>query len=358
MLLPTWVVAGSLFAINALFFACADDAYGVYLWLRGAFSADNLPAEEVRSSAGEWHVEASRRAFFAVTLAVGALGVLAFAAIGLSRTTLGPRCAGCLHLLLPNQDACPECGLRRQTEECSRLDAISARWPILGLLVETVGALPLLGLFIALALAFAPVPRTHAYEELQTIELPAKGIGSQFVHLVVGNSIERSWAPWLPWPGFEGHRSLRVRLIIGLDDDAAFDRAMWSTLDEPTNDPSRYWDRAMDLADATDFGLLLAVIADSPIPKEIHSDCAFAIRMELAGFLRTPWAELERQLELAQFGKTTLHKVPGTGQRWREVPWRRDSAARTLLIPGLIGLGAGLVAIWPRERRGETKAAP
>jgi hypothetical protein len=201
-------------------------------------------------------------------------------------------------------------------------------------------ALPLPGLFIALALAFAPVPRTHASEELREIELPAKVNGSRFVHLVAGSSIERSWAPWLPWPGFEGHRSLRVRLIIGLDDDAASNRSMWSTLDGPTREPTRYWDRAMDLADARDFGSLLAVIADSPMPKEVHSDCAFALRMELAEFLGTPWAELDRQLELAQFGKTTLHKVPGTGQRWREVPLRRDFAVRTLLIPGLIGLSA------------------
>jgi hypothetical protein len=60
MLLPTLVVAGSLFAINALFFACADDAYGAYLWLRGTLSADILDFEDLRRSAGRWYVEASR----------------------------------------------------------------------------------------------------------------------------------------------------------------------------------------------------------------------------------------------------------------------------------------------------------
>ena len=32
---PTWTVVGSHFGVHGLSFGCADDVYGVYLWIRG-----------------------------------------------------------------------------------------------------------------------------------------------------------------------------------------------------------------------------------------------------------------------------------------------------------------------------------
>jgi hypothetical protein len=67
MLLPAWVVIGSLF------FACAEDVHGVYLWILGQNPWDEW-RHEFSESADEWRVKASRRAFIAVALAIAAIG--------------------------------------------------------------------------------------------------------------------------------------------------------------------------------------------------------------------------------------------------------------------------------------------
>lgn len=92
----------------------------------------------------------------------------------------------------------------------SRLDAICARSPTLGFVVELTGVLPFIGFFIALAVAFVPIPRKHDYEDFQQIQLPSVNGSMEFMHLVIGNSIERAWAPWLPWTGFRGLASRAI----------------------------------------------------------------------------------------------------------------------------------------------------
>ena len=191
MLLPAWTLIGSLFGGYWLFFACADDVYGVYRWILSLISVDES-RDGFSQSANAWRVEASRRDFIAVALAMRAVGVIALATLGLSRASRGALCMRCLYRLLPGQSICPECGLVREAQECSRLDAICARSPALGFVVELTGVLPFIGFFIALAVAFVPIPRKHDYEDFQQIQLPSVNGSMEFMHVVIGNSIERA----------------------------------------------------------------------------------------------------------------------------------------------------------------------
>lgn len=166
---------------------------------------------------------------------------------------------------------------------------------------------------------------------------------------------------WLPWPGFQGHREARARLIMGLPGREYLDGSRWSTFAFSQHDPEEYWDSTMALADASDFEAALEVMAESPMPKEVHAACAAILRKELEELQIASSAELVPLLERAGPEKTTprrdpLAGNPATGERWLRAPERRDSAVRTLLIPGLIGFGAGLIAIWPRKRRGSGAA--
>lgn len=339
LLYPTWVLVSSLFALYALFFACADDVYGVYLWIRGEPSAD------------EWYVEASRRSFFAVAIAIGALGLIAAIAIDLSRSMRGAMCTRCLHQLLPTQQVCPECGSPQQKNACSRLDVLCARRPTVGLLLELAGALPTIGLFVAIATALVPVPRLHDYQSMDEIELPENQAHSTYAHLLTGYTIERAWAPWLPWPGLHGRRSMRVRIIMSLRESSAFDRSCWSSLTQPQSDPQDYWDRSIELTDPASFERFLTMICESPMPREVHALCAAGVAADMAGYLHSSWAELEDAMARAQI--TSLKKTSGrwATNRWLDHPIARDPALRTLVIPSAIGLCAGLIAVWPRKGR-------
>lgn len=166
---------------------------------------------------------------------------------------------------------------------------------------------------------------------------------------------------WLPWPGFQGHREARARLVMRLPGREYLDGSRWSTFAFSQHDPEEHWDSTMALADASDFETALEVMAASPMPKEVHAARAAILRKELEELQIASSAEPVPLLERAGLEKLTprrdpLAGNPATGERWLQAPERRDSAVRTLLIPGLIGFGAGLIAIWPRKRRGSGAA--
>jgi len=348
LLSPAWLLVFCLGAIPVLFLACADDVYAIYLRLRGFTAAE------------EWDVRAPPSVYATFTIAMSVLAAGAALTMILAHARHGAACKRCLHPLLPEQETCPECGTTAlQGTPCSRLDALSVRWPILGLMLESIAILPPLGLLVGLSLAFIPVPRIHQYSSMLTPKMHGLGYsGAEQAHVLYELSVARSWAPWLPWPGLQFDRRLAVRWIVPLNELAAFVTGSWSDMDDPPYDPADFVDRVLVLRDAADLTEFVAALAGSTMPVDGQADCAAYAKLLLEHCFSVPAEETERAIAAvpstdALRQRIALHAKPPSdwnlAHESSNTPAARDPAERTILLPMLIGLAGAVVLFWPRR---------
>lgn len=364
----------SVMILVALLHVYADEAYCVYLTLRG----------ETVYSRSRW-TDASPRAVVAILGTIGLIALAASIARDLAQARFGNNCPRCAHLLLEAQSHCPECGTARADSPsgpCSRLDALAARRPLLAMLLEFGNVAIVLGAFMALAVALLPVARTCTQTETRGIAETNKrklarrtGIeaaitgsdqDSVVAHAEVSSVTDTSWAPLLPKPGWVFGREIRVRISMQTAPDDA-------PRDNPSLD-SRY--RHFE-----DFSLTARI-------DSVASYREFIAQLDTAPLRDVDCSHLRRYLEvlMTDFLEADPSDVPGSPppepttsqparsggfrngfdpyggmswpQQYRDNPLSesRDPFLQTLVIPMVAAVFPTLVLFWPRRRSANSPA--
>jgi ferredoxin len=363
--LPAWALMLFVLVLFTLADVYADEAYSLYLALRG---------EQVYSQS-RW-TEASPRALIAIKATIGVIAIVAAAAHDLSRSCSSGQCSSCAHRLLEAQTTCPECGAARLAEwsgQCSRLDVLATRKPMLATLLEFSSVGLAFGAFMALTVAFMPTARaciqwdsrgiaeTNKRKVLRLTGIATDVSGSDsaniWAHAEVGALTQTVWAPLLPKPGWIFGREIRVRISAQVEAD-----------DAPRKDITRH-DRYLHWEDTS-------ITADI---NSVESYRHFVAQLEASPFCDLDLLEFRRYLKLLMtdflhlspehvpslpsseaaptprgFGTRSSGFVPPTAWpdqiRSNPLSDNRDPFMQTLVLPGLAAASATLVLFWPKRR--------